>query len=425
MKKNEEKYEEMAKKYAHFIYETYEDCRGLLQYHRIDVRKKEYSITKNIPFNDLMEVIEYLHARKEDPIHALTKYDRSLSKHVIYSNPFSSDHLSPKEAFKFETEAKKNLLFTQNMGDKTVRQIVKNIDLHQGEFTVNEYRAVTALMVLVYKKDKYDKLEWYPKLNKASLIVDLNEYFELFPVDRSVRGKDKKERYHGREKANAEEALISLMHKTLLIEYDKFIETKNAKGKIIINKERRRYITQLITPIAIDERIDDKPKVYSKRELLIRDGKLHILVDPLFFSNIHFKGAYFLTPVHLNREIKEALDGKKASAAVYRFNKYVHSLKPGNGGIAKIGYHRLVEVLGLMKYFEQSRKKLIYKRFHEAFEVAITRGVLSKVTEHGTKGNEVYHLHFNSFYFGYPETLEIQEDFPTIFKNKYKYNFDN
>ena len=269
--------------------------------------------------------------------------------------------------------------------------IPEKLVLKDGEFTDDELKAVISIMILINKaKDRKE----FKSIDSSISYFNLNitEFNRYFGVPTTKRGTDQKVRFTGRKSEEAKQALLKVSKKIIATHFEKkskSLRNKNVKGKMITE------VMPIINPLKVS--VNGEYEIGDK--LPLEEGEITIAVNRLFFENIGESGNFFFIPENINLEITTAGGGKRVSAGVRNFGVWIHSITPKKDRTWEVTYPKLIDILWLQKYDKAKRKSLIEKNINTAFNNAIARGILEKVTEGvSAEGHKKYILHFTELY---------------------------
>lgn len=306
-----------------------------------------------------------------------------FSKELIgHSKQLESDFSDLNKKKSKLLEEKKN----EGIKIKNKDKIMRSINVGDTEFSVNEQRALTALVILIDRALSRNEIEFINKANKAFLKVKTTEYYEAFGLTKIPKGKDKKLRYSGGDVEQAKLGLFELMEKWFMIQYTEQSEENNKRKTI-----EHKYAAPLISASSVEQIKEEEVDLKTKQSRVIENGYLNLFVDRVFFNGLDKK--FFFIPAEMNKEIRKALKGKRSpSPAIGHFVKYLHYLRSNlKGGRSnnktEVTYTKLIEILHLRNYHKQGKRKRINDRINECFEVGQKLGLLNRVeldvTAHG------------------------------------------
>lgn len=269
--------------------------------------------------------------------------------------------------------------------------VPKKLVLKDGEFTDDELKAVISIMILINKsKDRQE----FKSIDSSISYFNLNitEFNRYFGVPTTKRGSDQKVRFTGRKSEEAKQALLKVSKKIIATHFEKkskSLRNKNVKGKMITE------IMPIINPLKVS--VNGEYELGD--QLPLEEGEITIAVNRIFFENIGESGNFFFIPENINLEITTAGGGKRVAAGVRNFGVWIHSITPKKDRTWEVTYPKLIDILWLQKYYKEKRKNLIEKNIKTAFDNAIARGILEKVTEGiSAEGHKKYILQFTELY---------------------------
>lgn len=332
--------------------------------------------------------------------HSQEFYELVEKYQTVQYNLFSKDifKFALDQQQQFDRENKQKLAKLESLKNQNVKinnrdKILKRINIHETEFSVNEQRALNALVILMDRALDRDELKFVDEANKAFLKVKTTDYYNAFGLTKIPKGSDGKLRYSGGDLEQAQLGLYELMDKWFIMQYNE--TTTNARGQKV--EKTHKYTAPLIMPASVEMTSERITYADQQKTRVISNGYINLFIDKVFFNGLDKK--YFLIPTEINKQIRYVLNGKKSpSPAIGHFIKYLHYIKsntPTNK--SEISYNKLIEVLHLNNYQRQGKRGRIKERIRECFEIGQKMGLLKSV-EIGvnTHGSDKYILHLQN-----------------------------
>ena len=272
--------------------------------------------------------------------------------------------------------------------------IPEKLVLKDGEFTDDELKAIISVMILINKAKEHEQFKTIDT-SLSYFTLSINEFNKYFGVPSTKRGADKKLRFTGRKSEEAKQALLNLSKKVIATHFEKRLKSGNSKSA------KRKMITEVV-PIINPLKISVNGEYEIGDKLPLEEGEVTVAVNRIFFENLGESGSFFFIPENINLEITTAAGGKRVSPGVRNFGVWLHSISPKKDLTWEVTYPKLIDILWLHKYQEEGRKSLIKKSIQKAFDNAIARGILEKVTEGvSVDGYVKYTLHFTQLYINF------------------------
>jgi|GEM_PF-5372445 len=401
-----ESIKEKAQSYLDFVYNEFVDFSIKPSQNKIGNIAYEYKLKSNTKEAKKIaeEIVDFLldwsykidSTNPEALQKRSTKYSRDLLRYQTTS--------IKKQLSLFPSEKKQKLreieeiINAKNTKIKPIKNKSSKYDyipdklvLKDGEFTDDELKAVISIMILINKAKERKEL----KNIDASLSyfnLNITEFNRYFGVPTTKRGADKKIRFTGRKAEEAKQALLKVSKKVIATHFEKKLKksiSKDTKGKMVTE------VSPIINPLKVS--VNGEYEIGDK--LPLEEGEITIAVNRIFFENIGESGNFFFIPENINLEITTAGGGKRVSPGVRNFGVWIHSITPKSDLTWEVTYPKLIDILWMQKYQEEGRRALIKKNIQTAFDNAIARGILEKVTEGvSVDGYKKYILHFTQLY---------------------------
>jgi len=287
-----------------------------------------------------------------------------------------------------------------------VETIVEGIKL-----SIAEDKLLTALLNLNHKKSNV-------KINKENLPAEPDKYYRgnmatvivtfgnreihtptlrITPHEFFTEVTGTKD-YSGEEIKYYNGILKSLESKNYLIKYkrQRKIKTNGKTNTVIDRVEEYLPLIKIIKYYEGLSKEEDEQLDHNENTPLSNiKGEIIIKFSPLFVDQIDTK--FILYPTDINKRTEIASGGShKVTTAIIKLRDYLmRSLSNKNYSVT-LDKENLPYILGLDKYIQESRKKLIDQRVKESIQAVITLGLVTEVkTKTGVKYQPQYEFILN------------------------------
>ncbi|WP_020528083.1 hypothetical protein [Flexithrix dorotheae] len=280
-------------------------------------------------------------------------------------------------------------IFENNMPSDVLQQVSR-------DFSENEVKSIHAIVGLVNKAIATKDIEYVKNLDLVVLEFDLGEYYNLYGLVKK-KEKDGKFRFDTRAQDRAKQGLLELHNREFILPNEKTVVSKKS--------------TKTIREINIKKLVDIKGiKIVEEQktghEKIILSNSMKLTLDGVFLRDLQKN--YFKLPKYLNKEIVDAMGGKRISPAIQLFvvNLFAHAQKAQTNTIEQ-NYETLIPIMRLENYAKNGRKGIIKKRISQGIECAMKIGILKNFEEGRNKwGGLKYIFHVNLDYFKFNQEID-------------------
>lgn len=296
-------------------------------------------------------------------------------------------------------ELKNSIAQNKEVQEKTI-QVGINL-------TAAQDRLVNALCRLLHEKSQIFNSEQsnYYTGNYPYTITDYGKKEEKIPSlilepHELYQAYLEKNDFSGKEISNIEDILEKAQNTRHLIVYE--WRTKNKAGKVVVDRIEQYqplFMVDRIFPGMNEEEAD--LIAHGDIEVRRKKGKFLIKFNPLFIHQIESKYVLYPKDIHQRMTLAAGGDPRKITPAMISLRDFCLRALSNRQKKIELNYDTLPYLLKLENYVKAGRKKEIFKKVTDSFQVCKDIGLINRWEEKsGTNNQTKYVIHLNPGFIG-------------------------
>lgn len=296
-------------------------------------------------------------------------------------------------------ELKNSLVHNKEVQEKTIQ-----VGIH---LTAAQDRLVNALCRLLHEKSQIfnpDQSNYYTG-NCPYMITDYGKKEEKIPSlilepHELYQAYLEKVDFSGKEISNIEDILEKAQNTRHLIIYE--WRSKNKAGKVVVDRIEQYqplFMVDRIFPGMNEEEADLVAK--GDLELRRKKGKFLIKFNPLFIHQIESKYVLYPKDIHQRMTLAAGGDPRKITPAMISLRDFCLRALSNRQKKIELNYDTLPYLLKLENYVKSGRKKEIFKKITDSFQVCKDIGLIDRWEKKpGTNNQTKYVIYLNPGFLG-------------------------